>query len=132
MKKEVQNLFRQYVDGWRENNIEKIVSSLDDNCIIIESHGPTYRGIEQVRKWFQYWTQENGRVIRWIINSFYFLEKENIAFFEWDFACNVAGKDHELFGISIVKLSGDKISFLHEYRMTKAPYEWSAIQLNSE
>lgn len=119
-------LIEQYVDGWKENDIEKIVAPLSKDCVVVESHGPTYRGLEQVKKWFDYWIQEKGRVSRWDITSFYFLEKENTAFFEWDFACNVAGKEYELPGISIVRFSGDKISFLHEYKMTKNPYDWNA------
>ncbi|MBI1984605.1 MAG: nuclear transport factor 2 family protein [Candidatus Wildermuthbacteria bacterium] len=112
-------LIQKYVDGWKENDIEKIIAPLSDECVIIESHGPTYQGIKQVKKWFEYWVQEKGRVIRWEITSFYFLGEENTAFFEWDFTCNAAGKGHELLGISLVKFSGGKISFLHEYRMTK-------------
>lgn len=126
-EKLAKQLVERYVDGWRENNIEKIVSLLDNDCVIIESHGPTYHGVGQVRKWFDHWIEEKGRVIRWDIASFYFLEKENTAFFEWDFACNVAGKEHKLLGISIAKFSGDKISFLHEYRMTKDPYSGTLI-----
>ena len=125
MEKEVQNLFQQYVEGWKENNVEKILVPLSYDCTIIKSHGPTYHGSEQVRKWFEYWMKEKGKVTRWNITSFYFLEKGNMAFFEWDFACNVVGEGHTLLGISLVKLSGDKISFLHEYRMTKEPYDWA-------
>lgn len=130
MEQKAQKLFQQYVDGWKENNIEKIVSSLDNDCVIIESHGPTYRGVQQVRRWFDDWIKEKGKVLRWDINSSYLVEKENTAFFEWDFACNVAGKEHKLFGISIVKFSEGKISFLHEYRMTRDPYDWDINKLS--
>lgn len=123
MEEKARTLVQQYIDGWKEGSIEKIIALLHEDCVIIESHGPRYRGVDQVRKWFEYWVREKGKVLRWNITSFYFVE--NTAFFEWDFACNVSGKDHELLGISIVKFSENKISFLHEYRMTKTPYEFN-------
>lgn len=125
-------LFEQYVQGWKDNDIEKVVAPLAEDCVITESHGPTYRGIEMVRKWFDFWLKKEGRVLQWDILSFYFLEKENIAFAEWNFACNVRGKDYLLPGISVIKYKEGKIAFLHEYRMTKEPYEWEPSQLNPE
>lgn len=125
-------LFQQYVNGWKENDSHKIIDSLSENCIIIESHGPTYRGIEQVRKWVEFWVKKRGRVIRWDIVSFVFHRKQKTAFVEWNFACNVNRKNYELLGISVVKFSDGKISYIHEYRMTKSPYNWKARQLNPE
>ena len=132
MREQALKLFEQYAQGWKDNDIEKIVASLADDCVITESHGPTYRGIEQVKKWFDFWLQEKGRVSRWDVVSFYFLEKENAAFLESNFACNVRGKDYVLPGISVVKYKEGKIVFLHEYRMTKEPYEWIPSELNPE
>jgi hypothetical protein len=42
------DLIELYVDGWRNNDKEKILSSLSSDAIVIESHGPLYRGIEKV------------------------------------------------------------------------------------
>lgn len=132
MKRQVRELVEQYIDGWKENNVEKIIKPLAHDCVIIESHGTTYHGIEQVRQWLNLWKQEQGRVNRWDITEFYFLEEERIAFVEWDFVCTASGKDYALLGISVVKFSGEKIVFMHEYRMTKNPYDWNAKQLNAE
>lgn len=132
MKNSAQRLILTYVDGWKKNRIEKILAPLTKDCVIVESHGPTYHGASQIKKWVLFWIKEKGRVLHWDITSFYFLEKERIAFFEWDFACRVRGKDHKLFGISIVKFRNEKISFIHEYRMTKDQYNWSADELKPE
>ncbi len=132
MKRLVGQCIQDYINGWRQNDADKIIRTLTEDCVIIESHGPTYHGVEEIRQWVELWQKEKGRVTRWDTTSFYFLEKENTAFVEWDFACTVSGKDYALPGISVVKFSGEKIAYMHEYRMTKAPYDWNAAKLNPE
>lgn len=132
METAVRKLVQQYVGGWKENNLRKILAPLASDCVIIESHGPRYRGKAQVKKWVEYWQKEKWKVKRWNILSFYYLSKKNIAVFEWDFACRVSGKDHALLGISIIKFRNNKIVFIHEYKMSKQPYNWNAKQLNPE
>ena|SRR3990170_976447 len=123
----VQNLIEQYVEGWKKNNLEKILDCLSKDCVIIESHGPTYRGKEAVGKWFKYWLKEKGRVLKWEIEEIYFLKNQNIAFFEWLFECIVEDKKHTLPGISVVRFNENKISFIHEYRMSKNAFEWEDL-----
>lgn len=132
MENRARTLIQAYIGGWKENNIEKIVAPLMTDCTIVESHGPTYHGIQQIRQWVKMWKKENGKVVRWNITSFRFIEKEHVAVVEWDFACTVSGKDHALLGISLVKFTGEKISVIHEYRMTKSPYNWNENRLRPE
>jgi hypothetical protein len=40
-----------YVDGWCKGDHEKILSSLDEECVVIESYGPTYHGSAKVGRW---------------------------------------------------------------------------------
>ena len=127
-----QSLIKQYVNGWEENNLEKILGCLSKDCLIIESHGPIYRGKDSVKNWFAYWLKGKGKVLKWNIKDIYFLKNQNIAFFEWYFACVVEGKKHVLPGISIVKFKNSKISFIHEYRMTKNAYDWKEDKLMSD
>lgn len=132
MKKKIEQLIQTYVDGWKEDNINKILQSLTDNCTIIESHGPIYHGQQEIREWFNNWKQEKGRVLSWEVISFYFLERDNIAFFEWDFFCDVKGKNHHLPGISLVRFANNKINFIHEYRMTREAFDWKANFLSKK
>ena len=37
-------IVQRYVDGWKKGNESEILDALTEDCIIIESHGPTYRG----------------------------------------------------------------------------------------
>lgn len=125
-------LIQQYVDGWKQNNIELIKNSLDSDCIIIESHGPTYHGISEVEKWFELWRQADGQVVKWDITSFYCCENKTTAFFQWDFACVAKQVKYELLGMSLVVVTNNKISRIHEYCMTHQPYHWNGKMLVSE
>ena len=61
---QARQLVETYVGGWRENDLSKILSTLWPDCIIIESHGPTYRGIDTVRRWVESWIAEGSTVDR--------------------------------------------------------------------
>lgn len=125
-------LIQQYVDGWKENNLNKIISCLTSDCTVIESHGPTYYSVEDIKKWFSFWLQGNGKVEKWEIASFYFIETEQTALFEWDFSCVSQGVKYHLPGISVVRFIKDKISFIHEYRMTHKAYKGDKKSLAPE
>lgn len=124
-------LFEQYVTGWKENNLELIISCLSNGCTIIESHGPMYQGIQAVQRWFALWLAANSRVLHWNITSFYFCDVQQTAFCEWDFSCVSQNQEYTLPGISVVKFSSDKINFIHEYRMLHPAYTWDGNQLQS-
>ncbi len=80
-----------YVDGWSEGDHVKILSSLDEECVIIESYGPTYHGIVKVGRWIDSWFGAGNTVNSWDITSFYVVGET--CFFEWVFACTYAGSD---------------------------------------
>ena len=91
----------------------------------MESHGPTYRGLEIAKQWAESWFAEGNSVDRWDITSFHFDGEGNVAAFEWGFDCTADGVHYEIDGISIVEFESGKIAALREYRMTEPPYEWT-------
>lgn len=132
IEKNAFDLIQQYINGWKQNNLPMITSSLDENCLIIESHGPTYHGIPDIEHWFKFWLEAQSQVKKWDITSFSFWEKESTAFVEWDFSCLSDEIEYSFSGISIIKFNGEKISFIHEYRMTRPAYQWEGNKLKSE
>jgi hypothetical protein len=132
VEKDAFEVIQQYINGWKQNNLKMITSCLIENCIVIESHGPTYHGIRDIELWFKYWLEAKSVVSRWNIDSFTFCEKQQTAFCEWDFACVSNSVGYALPGVSVVKFSGNKIAFIHEYRMTQPAYEWRGDKLKSE
>jgi ketosteroid isomerase-like protein len=125
-------LVQQYFKGWEQNNLTTIKSCLSDDCVVIESHGPTYNGIHKIEKWLNLWIESKSKVLKWKINSFSFCIEKEIAFCEWDFSCVANDNKYDLTGISVVRFSDQKISFIHEYRMTFPPYTWEGNELKTE
>jgi len=124
LEKNAFELVRQYISGWKQNDLHLITSCLAENCVVIESHGPVYNGIRDIEKWFKLWVEAKSAISKWDILSFTFNEKEQTAFCEWDFVCISNNTQYALSGISVVKFLNHKINFIHEYRMTKPAYKW--------
>jgi hypothetical protein len=124
-RQKASQLITTYVEGWKINNPAQIVDTLAQNCVVIESHGPTYRGMEISTRWIEGWLGAGDTVDRWDITSFCFDEAKQTAVFEWKFECTSDGVRYEIDGISIVEFENDKIVGLREYHMTETPYEWT-------
>ena len=114
-------LVDDYIEGWVQSDASRILASLTDDCSVVESHGPTYYGTEQIKKWIDEWYQ-TGKVDKWNIDSFFF--DQDTAFFEWSFTCTINGKTDSIDGASIVQFKNDKIHHVHEYRMTKPAFDY--------
>ena len=112
-----------YVEGWKENNREKILRCLDPECVVIESYGPTYRGVEMVGHWIDSWFAPGNRVDQWDVTALYTTAGE-VCFCEWLFACTYGGERAAFEGASLVHFKDNKIVHLREYAMTAQRYEW--------
>jgi hypothetical protein len=120
------------MEGWKNNNLHALLSCIHEDCVIIESHGPTYHGAKDLKKWFELWMDAESHILRWKIESFIFAKKEQTAFCQWDFACISNSTEYAFLGMSIYKFNHNKISFIHEYRMSQPPYRWMGNTLNSD
>jgi len=117
-----ENLIRSYVEGWREGDAAKILGAVAPDCVVIESHGPIYRGKETISQWIETWFGAGGVVHSWEIRS---LEIAGTAgFFEWSFACSWQGKRYEFEGASVIRFAEGGISYLREYTTTAPLYDW--------
>lgn len=125
-REQARQLVQQYVQGWKENNPALILSTLAPDCLIIESHGPTYRGIDHVKQWVDVWFSHGGIVNQWDITSFHF--GDLTATFEWNFDCTVEGERYAFAGASVVHFNDERITSIREYRMTDPPYDWEWIE----
>lgn len=119
---EALELIKAYVAGWNTLNKDVVLSTLADDCVVIESHGPKYQGHTEVSHWMTDWKFE-GEVEYWRITTFCFDETTQVGFFEWDFACTLDGEPIAFKGASVCSFSEDKIQEIHEYRMTETSPE---------
>lgn len=120
-----ERLIRQYVDGWREGDAAKILASVTGDCVVTESHGPTYHGAEQIARWVDTWFGAGGEVLAWEVRS---LEATRAAAcFEWSFACKWLEERYEFEGASIVRFRDEKIAAIREYATTAPLYDWEGV-----
>jgi hypothetical protein len=115
-------LILTYVQGWLAADRERILSTLDPDCVIIESYGPTYRGRDMITRWIASWFAPGNIVTRWDITSFF--ATDEACFFEWTFECRYAGDLDGFEGASLARVNQGKILHLREYAMTTPRYEW--------
>ncbi len=115
-------LVNLYVEGWKTNDMDRILEPLASDCSVTESHGSSYKNPKLIRKWIKQWNDAGNKVTKWDIDAFFFTGDST--FFEWSFECVTNKKRHRLDGASIVLFRGDKIHHIHEYRMTKPSYDW--------
>lgn len=118
----VEQLVRSYVEGWKRADRDAILRCLAPQCVVIESHGPTYQGIPQVSRWIDSWLEPGNKVTRWDITSLYIAGET--CFFEWDFECIFEGKAGGFEGASIARRDNGQLGYLREYAMTAPRYEW--------
>lgn len=121
-EKTARKLVDDYVEGWVNSDVARIIKPLGDDCFITESHGPTYHGIEEVKRWTDEWYNKDGTVDKWDIDAFFFAN--DTAFFERSFTCTINGKTDSIDGASIVQFKKGKIHHIHEYRMTKPAFDY--------
>jgi hypothetical protein len=119
------SLIEQYVEGWKRAQIDTVLDTLAEDCVVTESYGPIYRGREKVRLWLEKWLGEGNRVLQWDIHSLV-IEQDSAAF-EWAFKCLWHGSESYFEGASVVQFKHNKIWSLREYATTAQPYEWEGI-----
>lgn len=117
------DLINAYVDGWRANDLTRILDTLTEDCLIIESHGPTYRGREHVRLWVTTWFAAGQTIDRWDVTSV--VVGEDRAAFEWTFMCSGGWGTASFDGATVVRFEQGRIASLREYRCTESPYLWT-------
>jgi hypothetical protein len=115
-------LICRYVDGWRDADAAMILASISADCVITESHGPTYRGKDQIARWIETWFGAGGEVLLWEIRSLEALG--NAGFFEWSFACKWLEERYDFEGASVVRFRDEKIASIREYATTAPLYDW--------
>jgi len=118
-------LIRQYVEGWRKGDAAMILASVNADCVIVESHGPSYRGKDQIARWVDTWFGAGGEVLLWEIRSLEVLG--DAGFFEWSFACKWLGERYDFEGASVVRFKETLISNIREYATTAPLYDWEGV-----
>ena len=119
-----ENIITDYFNSWVQKDASILDETFSPNVIYIESWGPAYKGIEQVKAWFTGWNKENT-VIAWDIKEF--LHDGSTSICEWYFKCDCDGNIDGFNGVSIIVFDkSNKIELLKEFQSkipNNYPYE---------
>ena len=107
-----ERLLRTYVQGWMERDTVKILGTLDPECVVVESHGPVYRGTDRVAKWIDAWFGEGNSIESWDITRL--LVTAEAAAMEWRFTGTWHGRPASFEGASVARCSVAGIAYLRE------------------
>ena len=127
MKKlQVKKVMKQYGKAWETQNTELLLKCFTKNGIYQESPlVKPYKGHDQIARFWKKAVIENTKKITFRLKKCYISGDEETGFAEWE--CKNTHKwDHDgkwkkghMAGIMILKMKGDKISYLNEYWNTK-------------
>jgi hypothetical protein len=105
-----------------ERDTVKILGTLDPECVVVESHGPVYRGKDRVAKWIDAWFGEGNSIESWDITGL--LVTAEAAAIEWRFTCTWHGRPASFEGVSVARFSPAGIAYLREYQTVAELYDW--------
>lgn len=113
------------LQAWLDKDISPLEELFAPEIVYIESFGPAYRGIGEIRRWFNDWVRM-GSMLRWDVKSF--LEQGNRCACEWHFECIFGGDFGALDGLSLVEFNDEgRIVSLKEFQARPTlqyPYSW--------
>lgn len=117
-------LITQYFQGWLQQDVSLVLSTLSPSIKILECYGPVYFGIDEVSRWFNDWHTGSGKgkITRWDIFKVIYDETQKIAVAEWEFECNYRGTMGSFLGASLISFDDTKITRIQEYKMEKEQY----------
>ncbi|MHB9856673.1 nuclear transport factor 2 family protein [Streptomyces sp. YIM S03343] len=112
-----------YIQAWRRHDVAGVLATLTDDCVVVESYGPVYRGHDRVEQWMRRWFAEGGSVTDWNIVSE--TVTGDVLVMEWVFSCIWQSEAHTFERATIARLRGERIARLREYATTAPLYEWT-------
>lgn len=112
-------IIKWYFNSWLEKDISVLDDVFESNAVYIESFGPAYRNLSDIKNWFSDWNAKYN-VIRWDIRNFF--HDGDTCICEWYFECDcneVEGFD----GVSVIVFNDkNKIVSLKEFQCKTPNY----------
>lgn len=115
-----EEIIYKYFEVWLTKDGKKLDDILSNDIKYIESYGPIYNGILEVKQWFDDWNKEST-VLRWDVKNIVLLR--DIASVEWYFEFIYQGKINGFDGVSIIEFNDDnKIAYIREFESKNKHY----------
>lgn len=114
--------------GWLTGDEALLTAPLSPGIRIVESHGPVYEGIGEVRTWFREWCKV-GQVLRWDALRFWHQGDETVV--KWHFRCSYQGVVDGFDGLSLIRFGQDGlIASMEEYQAKTEHFRPCAVPKN--
>lgn len=124
--KQINLLMKKYGKAWETQNTNLLLECFTKNGIYQESPlSKPYKGHKAIKKFWDSTVKQETKKIKFKLGKCYISNDDKTGFAEWE-CSNIHRwkkdkkwtKDH-MVGIMILKLEGNKISYLNEYWNTK-------------
>ncbi|MDD5700177.1 MAG: nuclear transport factor 2 family protein [Candidatus Nanoarchaeia archaeon] len=107
---------KKYGKAWENQDVNLILECFTINGVYQESPlAKPYKGHKEIA---QFWKKEvvnNTKDIKFKLKKCYLSENKQIGFAEWDCINVYCGQKEKMVGIMLLKMKGDKITYLNEY-----------------
>lgn len=108
-----EKIVRDYFNSWISNDVSVIENNFAEEIFYTESWGPAYKGVEQMKSWFDDWHLKRS-VLAWEIYNVVVLESQVIC--EWYFKHKCNEEIDDFNGVSwIIFNSDNKVTKLKEF-----------------
>ena len=124
--KQIKKVMKKYKIAWEKQNTTLILECFTENGIYQESPlSKPYKGHEEIEKFWNKVVVNNTRNIKFKLGKCYVASDKKTGFAEW--SCKnkyrenpqSKWKNGHMAGIMILKMKGNKITYLNEYWKTK-------------
>jgi ketosteroid isomerase-like protein len=124
--KQIKNVMRKYGKAWEKQNSNLILECFTKSGIYQESPlAKSYKGHKQIKRFWEDVVVKDTRDIKFKLGKCYVSKDGKTGFAEWEcrnihkWKRNKKWSKDRMAGIMILKMKGDKISYLNEYWNTK-------------
>ena len=118
--KQIKKTMRKYGRAWEKKNIELLLSCFTYEGIYQESPLTNpYKGNKEIKKFWNNVVIKNSDEIKFKLGKCYVSNDKKRGFAEWECKNKFRGKKVHMVGIMILRMKGDKITYLNEYWNTK-------------
>lgn len=106
-------LLRAYLNAWLTKDPQALSDVFSPDIVYSECYGPEYRGLAQVKLWFDDWNRV-GTVLEWQIKRF--IHQGSTTVIEWRFRNVYFGKEDCFDGVTLADFDASgKIVSLREF-----------------
>jgi ketosteroid isomerase-like protein len=118
--KQLKEVMIKYGKAWENQDSDLILDCFTKNGIYQESPlAEPYKGHGAIKKFWDKVVGEETKNIKFKLGKCYISQDRQTGFAEWECRNNYKGKRNIMVGIMILKMKGNKITFLNEYWNSK-------------